>query len=103
MSVAGEFSIFYCNYLWFFFAAFWAVMAFRGARAEATESFVSRLSHVLPVVAAFTLLMASSLNDTPGLGETIWPPIDQVGRIGVGVTLAGLLFAIWARIHLGRY
>ena len=69
--------------------------------AARSESAVSRLLHVVP------LLLAVALLGPPTLGV---PPLDarflplQTGWfwIGAALTLAGLLFTVWARVHLGR-
>jgi|SRR5712671_96753 len=87
--------------LWTVFAVFWVLAAFGRKPAQRRESPVARLSHTLFTAAALFLLYS---ND-PVFGvlrhrfapHTSWLPL-----LGVVITAAGVAFAIWARIHLGK-
>jgi protein-S-isoprenylcysteine O-methyltransferase Ste14 len=88
------------GYLWTGFFIVWLLWAIRTKPTEQRESVGSRLSYTLLVAAGFYLLF----------GHPVWPhwlrwpilPPDRwVTELGVGITAAGLLFAVWARLHLG--
>jgi len=88
------------GYLWAGFAIVWLLWAIRTKPTEQRESVGSRLSYTLLLFAGFYLIF----------GHPVWPfwlrwpilPPDRwVTGLGVGITAAGLLFAVWARLHLG--
>ena len=86
--------------LWCGWAAYWWLLSRRVKTTVRSESYASRLTHVLPLVVAGTLLAAPNLRlgplDTPLLQQT-----DVTFWVGAGLTVAGLLFAIWARHYIG--
>lgn len=87
--------------LWLSWAAYWW-LASRGAKASVRqEPLRSRLHHVVPLMLAFWLLWADRV---PGalLSERAfrWAPWEF--WLGAAMTVAGLGFAVWARIHIGR-
>src|SRR4030095_11162953 len=67
------------------------------------ESVASRLSYIGPLMIAAILLAVPAL-DIPLLGERFLPGSGWRvrGAIGVVIALSGLLFTVWARVHLGR-
>ncbi|MBV6416728.1 MAG: hypothetical protein CMLOHMNK_01343 [Steroidobacteraceae bacterium] len=87
--------------LWVAWMLGWYLASFRTKPAVRLESRASRLGHVVPLIIAGGL-MASPV---PSLG-----PIDarfiDVTRAWfwtcAAITAAGLLFAVWARVHMGR-
>ncbi len=86
--------------VWAGFLLVWMLWAIRTKPTERRESVGSRLSYSLLVFAGFYLLFAHRL----WLSWLYWPilpPAPWVTGLGVGVTAAGLLFAVWARLHLG--
>jgi protein-S-isoprenylcysteine O-methyltransferase Ste14 len=87
--------------LWIAWLAYWGYASFGVARAEWTESRISRLAHVVPLCAAAILLSAGSARLGP-LGRRWLPETAAWGWAGALVTAAGLAFAVWARLHLGR-
>jgi len=87
--------------LWTAWLVIWTVAARGAARPEWRESRLQRLSHGLPLAAAFILLSADPARF--GRLSARWLPESAVvAWIGVLVTAAGLGFAVWARAVLGR-
>ena len=88
------------GYLWAGFLIVWSLWAIWTKPTERRESAGSRLSYTLLVMAGVYLLFARrvwiSWLNWPNL-----PPTGWVTAVAVGMTSAGLLFAIWARVHLG--
>jgi protein-S-isoprenylcysteine O-methyltransferase Ste14 len=85
--------------LWLAFIAVWIAMARGGKAVAERESVYSRLSHYLPLAIAIYLLAAphvaiAVLNDR-FVALTLWPV-----RLGAALTIAGVAFAIWARIRI---
>jgi protein-S-isoprenylcysteine O-methyltransferase Ste14 len=87
------------GYLWFGFLVVWILWAIRTKPTERRESVGSRLSYTLPVLAGCYLLFAHHVRP-PWLQWQILPPAGWVRALAVGLTAAGILFAIWARFHL---
>ena len=85
--------------LWIVFIAVWVAMARGGKAVAERESVYSRLSHYLPLLIAIYLLSAphvpiAVLNDR-FMPLTLWPV-----RLGAALTVAGIAFAIWARLWI---
>ncbi len=86
--------------MWFSWMAYW-LLASRGAKpAERREPLGSRLLHVLPLLLAFGLLSAGKV---PGsfLNERLFPWAPWEFWVAAFVAAAGMLFTVWARVHLG--
>jgi protein-S-isoprenylcysteine O-methyltransferase len=89
-------------YLWVAFWIFWMVNALTAKPNVKRQSFSSRLAQTVPVVLAFSLLFAHRqwphwlhLRFIPQSALTIlW--------LGTALTVAGMAFAIWARLWIGR-
>jgi protein-S-isoprenylcysteine O-methyltransferase Ste14 len=88
------------GYLWVGFFIVWTLWAIWTKPTERRESLSSRLSYTLLVSAGFYLLYARRVWPA-WLNEPILPPAGWITALAVGMTSAGLLFAIWARVHLG--
>jgi len=69
-------------------------------RTARREPVVSRLLHLVPLVLALLLVAAPSI---PGwvLCERFLPQAAWPFWIGAALTASGLLFAVWARRHIG--
>jgi protein-S-isoprenylcysteine O-methyltransferase Ste14 len=85
--------------VWLVFIAFWIAMARGGKAVAERESVYSRLSHYLPLAIGVYLLAAphvpiAVLNDR-FVPLTLWPV-----RLGAALTVAGVAFAIWARMWI---
>ena len=86
-----------CGYLWLIWSGVWFVAARLAAANAMTESRWQRAQHVVPLALAFAFVF---------LGDALserWVLPKFLGELGVALTFAGLTFAIWARLHLGRY
>ena len=86
--------------VWVAFLLYWRIKAGDTKATERLEPAASRMVRSLAFLAAIALLM---LNHLPGawLYRSILPPGLWAFWIGATVTVGGLLFAIWARNHLG--
>jgi len=89
--------------MWIAWAIYWWSPSHSLKATARRESLSSRLSYAVPLLLAVILLFSPSL-PIPVLGDR-FQPVDQWrvwGAIGVVVNLLGLLFTLWARLHLGR-
>jgi protein-S-isoprenylcysteine O-methyltransferase Ste14 len=87
--------------LWLSWAAYWWWAA-RGAKpTQRRETLASRLLHIVPLLVAVWLLWAER---APGtfLNEPLFAWTPWMHWAGALVTAGGLLFTVWARVHLGR-
>jgi protein-S-isoprenylcysteine O-methyltransferase Ste14 len=89
--------------MWMAWAAYWWLLSQRVKATERRESFSSRFSYIVPLLLAVVLLFSPILQ-IPVLDERFLPLAAWRvwGSIGVVLNVAGLLFAVWARIYLGR-
>jgi protein-S-isoprenylcysteine O-methyltransferase Ste14 len=87
--------------LWFAWAVYWMVSSLRIKAAVRRESTASRLAHVIPLVVGGVLI---GWRDMPwgALNLRLWPHSLLAYGIGLALLVAGLAFAVWARVHLGR-
>ena len=89
--------------LWVAWAVYWWSPSHSLKATARRESIYSRLAHIAPMLLAVFLLFPPTF-PVPVLGDRFLP-LAQCrvwGAIGAVVNLAGLLFTVWARIHLGR-
>ena len=87
--------------LWLAWVAYWFLAALAAKPTERRESMGSRLLHVLPLLFAVWLLWADKL-PAPFLNERLFPSAAWEFWVAALITALGLLFTVWARIHLGR-
>ena len=87
--------------LWLAWLLYWVVSALRSKPTARRESPGSRLASVIPMVIG-GLLIGWHHASWGWLGTRLWPRSLTAAWIGVAVLTAGLLFAVWARVHLGR-
>jgi protein-S-isoprenylcysteine O-methyltransferase Ste14 len=87
--------------MWLAWAGYWLVTAWAVKATARREPLGSRLLHILPLTVAIWLLWAEHVPGTvlsyrllPLTPWTFWP--------GALATATGLLFAVWARVHIGR-
>ncbi len=86
--------------LWIAFFVYWQIMAIRVKPTQRLEPIASRALRVLLFGAAIVLFSFPlpvawlNLQLSPQDRVTFWA--------GFAITLAGLLFCVWARVHLGR-
>lgn len=86
--------------VWIAFLLFWQVKAGNAKATTRLEGPVSR------VVRSAVFLVAIVLLSAPHLPAFLYRPLLRQGLVpfyaGAAITLAGLLFAVWAREHLGK-
>ncbi len=87
-----------CFYFWLAWAAYWIISAYTAKETKLSEGLFIRLQHLVPLAAGFLLIFYFK-----GIICGRFYRISAIEYIGVAVTLGGLLFAVWARVHLGRY
>jgi protein-S-isoprenylcysteine O-methyltransferase Ste14 len=87
--------------MWLGYSAYWWAMA-RGVKVtERSESVVSRFARLVAIVCAAALLLLPSV-PLPLLNKRFLPIADWCFWSGAAITAAGLLFSVWARLHLGK-
>ena len=86
---------------WIVFLVYWQIKAFGAKTTQRLEPAASRL--VRTVVFLIVILLLSPIPiPLPWLYIHFWPMGLLSFWIGAAVTVSGLLFAVWARVHLGR-
>jgi protein-S-isoprenylcysteine O-methyltransferase Ste14 len=88
-------------YLWATLGFFWLARALAAKRTARRQSASSRIVQSLPVVAGFSLLFARA-HWPWWLTQRFVPESPAVSWMGLALTAAGIAFAIWARIWIGR-
>jgi protein-S-isoprenylcysteine O-methyltransferase Ste14 len=90
-----------CEYLWMGFFVVWVAWALKTKPTASRESASSRLSYTILTVAAYYLMFAG---DIPHgfFRSAIFTPTGWSDALGIAITVAGIAFAFWARIYLGR-
>lgn len=86
---------------WTVFVLFWFVAAFNRKAAQKRESFARRLVYVAFMAFAFIVLYERQL-PSDFLAGRLWPYLDWIAQLGALLTVAGIAFSIWARVHIGR-
>jgi len=86
--------------MWISWAAYWWLASRGGKPAERKEAPASRLLHVVPLLLTFWLLGATHV-PTVFLNSRLFPWAPWEFWLAALVTAAGILFTVWARIHLG--
>jgi protein-S-isoprenylcysteine O-methyltransferase Ste14 len=87
--------------VWIAWGVIWLLAAFWSARTRVLQPTRDRLLNSVPVILGGILLFSSSSVDS-AWGRVVLPLTPMVVWVGFGATVAGLLFAIWARCTLGR-
>jgi len=88
--------------LWAVLGLYWLIAAFGRKRAEKREPPGERLVHVFLMLGGFALIY--SVDPRFGaLNHRFLPQSPAVDIAGIALTAAGVAFAIWARVHLGKY
>ena len=91
-----------CGYLWVGWLAIWLAWAVGTKRTQTKETFASRLRYVV-FGAAAGYLMFNHDDVVYGWMRLRFLPRDPwIVNLGIAITAAGLLFALWARAYLGR-
>jgi protein-S-isoprenylcysteine O-methyltransferase Ste14 len=87
--------------LWIAFLIYWRIKAAGTKTAQRLEPGASQILRVLIFVVAI-VLFSTTLIPLHWLYLQLWPAGLWPFWIGAAVMVAGLLFAVWAREHLGR-
>jgi protein-S-isoprenylcysteine O-methyltransferase Ste14 len=92
---------FFFPVVWIVFFIYWQIKAANTKTTQRLEPAASRILRVFIFLVAIILLSTTRI-PLPWLYRQLWP--DGLGPfwLGAAVTIAGLLFAVWARVHLGR-
>ncbi len=87
--------------MWISWALYWWVESGNVKATVRREPMTSRLIYILPLILAVLLLWELKI-PVPLLYERFLPQTSWVFWLGCAFTAGGLLFSIWARLHLGR-
>ncbi len=86
--------------LWIAFLLYWQIKAADTKTTQRLEPAASRILRALTFLIAIVLLSTTRI-PLPWLYLKLWPTGFWPFWLGAAVTIAGLLFAVWAREHLG--
>lgn len=89
------------NGLWLVWLVYWMIAATRAKRTSYRDSPAFQVPQILLMLLGFYLLSTERLRFGP-LGERFVPMGPVFLAAGTALTFAGLAFAVWARVHLGR-
>ena len=87
--------------LWLAWVVYWFLASRTAKPTERREPLGSRLLHVLPLLVTVWLLWAEKM-PAPFLNESLYPWAPWEFWVAALITALGLLFTVWARVHLGR-
>jgi len=87
--------------VWIAFLVYWQVKAADTKATQRLEPVASRLLRIIAFLIVIVLLSSTRI-PLPWLYLPLWPIGLWPFWIGAAVTVCGLLFAVWAREHLGR-
>ena len=90
-----------CGVFWLAWANYWGWASRSVNRTKESEGFWLRLQHVLPTVFGMFLIFRNSELALIPLSTVI--ESAYLRYFGSAVTGFGLLFTLWARMHLGKY
>jgi len=88
--------------MWGGWALYWWVASANVKTSVRRESVASRLSHVVPIGFAIALLLGWPALQHAGVAARSTLRADWVFWVAALLTAGGLLFAVCARVHLGR-
>jgi protein-S-isoprenylcysteine O-methyltransferase Ste14 len=86
--------------LWVIFVLYWLISVFKRKRTKKRESVLQRLLYTLPPIAAYFLVARPEFRHG-WLAVRFVPDDSAIRWLGVAITAAGIVFALWARWHLG--
>ena len=87
--------------VWISFFIYWQIKSANAKTTQRLEPIASRTFRVVIFVIAITLLSTTRI-PLRWLYLQLWPVGLVPFWLGAAITIAGLLFAVWAREHLGR-
>jgi protein-S-isoprenylcysteine O-methyltransferase Ste14 len=86
--------------VWIAFLVYWRIKAAGTKTTQRSEPAASGILRALAFLVVIVLLSTTRI-PLPWLYRQLWPSGIWPFWIGAAVTVAGLLFAVWARQHLG--
>jgi protein-S-isoprenylcysteine O-methyltransferase Ste14 len=87
--------------VWIVFVLYWQLKAADTKTTQRLEPAASRILRVFIFLIAIVLLSGPRI-PLPWLYLQLWPQGYLPFWLGAAITVAGLLSAVWARVHLGR-
>ena len=87
--------------VWILFLLYWQIKAANTKTTQRLEPAASRILRVAVFLIAIALLSTTRI-PLPWLYLQLWPVGFWPFWQGAAVTISALLFAVWAREHLGR-
>jgi protein-S-isoprenylcysteine O-methyltransferase Ste14 len=87
--------------VWIAFLIYWQIKAIDTKTTQRLEPAASRIIRVLVFVVVIVLLATTRI-PLRWLYFQLWPTGFWPFWLGAALTVAGILFAVWAREHLGR-
>jgi protein-S-isoprenylcysteine O-methyltransferase Ste14 len=87
--------------VWILFFLYWQIKAVNTKTTVRLEPAASRILRVFIMLIAIVLLSTTRI-PLPWLYLQLWPTGLWPFWLGAAIIIAGLLFAVWAREHLGR-
>lgn len=93
-----ELSALNCEF-WLLWAIYWIIAGFFSHRNKLREGIVQRFGHIIPLYGGFWLIFHG--RHPPFFGRLY--SNHGLEAFGDLLTACGLIFAIWARLHLGKY
>jgi protein-S-isoprenylcysteine O-methyltransferase len=91
----------FIDYSWMALGIFWIGMSIFTKPVARVQSSSERALHMVVALSGFVLLLDLSWH-MGLLDEQLYPVSLAVAYFGCAVTVFGILFAIWARLYLGR-
>jgi protein-S-isoprenylcysteine O-methyltransferase Ste14 len=88
--------------LWIAWALYWLISAVGNKTTRQRESLVARLLYVLPLWVGGVLIAWRRAPWAWWEAMRLWPHNPTTPAIGLALLVAGLVFSVWARVHLGR-
>ncbi len=85
--------------VWIAFIVYWRIRAVGTKSTQRVEPVASNIARTLTFVIVIVLLSTTRI-PLPWLYRQLWPAGLWSFWIGAAITVAGLLFAVWARHHL---
>ncbi len=87
--------------VWIAFLVYWQIKAINTKTTQRLEPAASRILRVFVFLIVIIILSTTRI-PLPWLYLQLWPQGLFPFWLGAAVTVAGLLFAVWAREHLGK-